>query len=31
MIGMIIWAALAYFYWSICQAGSDEDRRCGWK
>lgn len=31
MIWMILWVSLAYFYWSICQTGAEEDERSGMK
>ena len=31
MIGMIIWVALAFGYWRICQTGAEEDERSGMK
>ena len=31
MIWMILWVALAFGYWRICQAGAEEDERAGMK
>ena len=31
MIWIIAWVALAFGYWSCCQAGAEEDERSGMK